>query len=237
VQPRCKAEANPKKPAASQTPPRLCTASPRPRAGTSLLVIPGIELTEWVGLQILRIMKTATLLTSLFVAMSVIAASKAPVQEIAINDLDGKPTNLGAYAGKTVLLVNVASKCGYTPQYTALESTYRKYKDKGFVVVGVPCNDFGAQEPGSAKEIKEFCTSKFDVTFPMLEKIHVKGPEQHPLYAHLTGKDAAFPGDIKWNFGKFLINPEGKVVARWDSKVTPDSKEITSAIEANLPKK
>jgi glutathione peroxidase len=171
------------------------------------------------------------------VAMSVFAVLTAPVYEIPIKDIDGKETKLSQFAGKTVLLVNVASKCGYTPQYKGLEAIHEKYKDKGFTVVGVPCNDFGSQEPGSSKEIKEFCSSTYNVTFPLLEKIHVKGPEQHPLYAYLTGKDAAFPGDIKWNFGKFLISAEGKVLARWDSKVTPESKEITEAIEAALPKK
>ena len=182
-------------------------------------------------------MKKATLIASLVFAVTVFAKSMAPVHEIALKNIDGKPTNLGAFAGKTILLVNVASKCGYTPQYEQLEAIHQKYKDRGFTVVGVPCNDFGAQEPGTNEEIKQFCSSKYNVTFPLMDKVHVKGPEQHPLYAYLTGKDAAFPGDIKWNFGKFLISPEGKVVARWDSKVTPDSQEITSAIEANLPKK
>lgn len=182
-------------------------------------------------------MKTTTLIASIVMALSVIAKTAAPVHEIALKDIDGKATNLGAYAGKSILLVNVASKCGYTPQYKQLEAVHQKYKDKGFTVVGVPCNDFGGQEPGDAKEIKQFCSSTYNVTFPLTEKVHVKGAEQHPLYAHLTGKDAAFPGDVKWNFGKFLIGPDGKVLARWDSKVTPDSKEITDAIEKSLPAK
>jgi glutathione peroxidase len=180
-------------------------------------------------------MKKSTFLASFLFVATLFA--KSAVHEIAIKDLDGKPGNLGAYAGKVVLLVNVASKCGYTPQYEQLEAIHQKYKDKGFTVVGVPCNDFGSQEPGSAKEIKDFCTSKYNVTFPLMEKIHVKGPEQHPLYAYLTGKDAKFPGEVKWNFGKFLIGPDGTVLQRWDSKVKPDDKEITSAIEAALPKK
>jgi glutathione peroxidase len=182
-------------------------------------------------------MKKAALFASLVFVAAVFAKAMAPVQEIPLKDIDGKPTSLGAFAGKTVLLVNVASKCGYTPQYEALEAVYLKYKDRGFTVVGVPCNDFGAQEPGSNKEIKEFCSSKYSVTFPLMDKVHVKGPAQHPLYAYLTGKDATFPGDIKWNFGKFLIGPDGKVLKRWDSAVKPDSKEITDAIEAALPKK
>jgi glutathione peroxidase len=182
-------------------------------------------------------MKKAPLLTSLCFALTILAKNMGPVHEIPLKDIDGKPTTLGAFAGKTVLLVNVASKCGYTPQYEQLEAVHQKYKDRGFTVVGVPCNDFGSQEPGSNKEIKEFCSSTYNVTFPLLDKIHVKGPEQHPLYAYLTGKDAAFPGDIKWNFGKFLIGPDGKVLKRWDSGVKPDSKEVTDAIEASLAKK
>ncbi len=182
-------------------------------------------------------MKKATLFGALLFAATLITNAMPPIQEIPLKDIDGKPTTLGAYAGKTVLLVNVASRCGFTPQYESLEAIHQKYKGKGFTVLGVPCNDFGAQEPGSNQEIKEFCSSKFNVTFPLLDKVHVKGPEQHPLYAHLTGKDAAFPGDVKWNFGKFLIGPDGKVLKRWDSKVTPDSAEITGAIEASLPKK
>jgi glutathione peroxidase len=183
-------------------------------------------------------MKSITWFLSLFIAMTVIAnANAAAVHDIAINDIDGKATKLGAYSGKAILLVNVASNCGFTKQYTSLEAIHRKYRAQGFTVIGVPSNDFNGQEPGTAKEIKEFCSSKYDVTFPLMEKIHVKGAEQHPLYAALTGKDAALPGEVKWNFGKFLISPEGKVIARWDSQATPDSKEIISAIEANLPKK
>ena len=200
-----------------------------------------IRLAHWIdtpaGVAILPPMKKATLIASLVFAVTVFAKSMAPVQEIALKDIDGKPTNLGAFAGKTILLVNVASKCGYTPQYEQLEAIHQKYKDRGFTVVGVPCNDFGAQEPGTNEEIKQFCSSKYNVTFPLMDKVHVKGPEQHPLYAYLTGKDAAFPGDIKWNFGKFLIGPDGKVLKRWDSGVKPDSKEITEAIEASLAKR
>jgi glutathione peroxidase len=188
-------------------------------------------------LAILPGMKSSTIVASLLFAATILAKTMAPVQEIPLKDIEGKPTTLGAFAGKTILLVNVASKCGYTPQYEALEAVHQKYKDRGFTVVGVPCNDFGAQEPGSNKDIKEFCSSKYNVTFPLMDKIHVKGAEQHPLYAYLTGKEAAYPGDIKWNFGKFLIGPDGKVLKRWDSAVKPDSKEVTDAIEASLAKK
>lgn len=168
-------------------------------------------------------------------AATLMTHAAANIQQIPIKDIDGKQTKLGDFAGKTVLLVNVASKCGYTPQYKGLEALQQKYKGKGFTVVGVPCNDFGSQEPGSPKEIKDFCSSTYDVTFPLLEKIHVKGGEQHPLYAALTGPDAAFPGDIKWNFGKFLISPEGKVIKRYGSGDKPE--DIANDIEAALPKK
>jgi glutathione peroxidase len=183
-------------------------------------------------------MKTSTAwIAALCLAVGVIAKTMAPVQEIELKDIDGKPTSLGAYAGKTVLLVNVASKCGYTPQYKQLEEVYRKYKEKGLVVVGVPSNDFGGQEPGSAKEIKEFCSSKFDVTFPLMEKVKVTGAEKHPLYGYLTSEKSGFPGEVKWNFGKFLIGPDGKVLARWDSKVKPDDAQVIEAIEKSLAKK
>ncbi len=166
-----------------------------------------------------------------------LAESATQLQEIPLKDINGKPASLKDYNGKVLLVVNVASKCGFTPQYEALEAMHRKYKDKGFSVLGFPCNDFGKQEPGSNEEIKQFCSSKFNVTFPMFDKLHVKGPEQHPLYAALTGKEAAFPGDVKWNFGKFLIGKDGKILKRFDSKVTPDSPEMVQAIETALAAK
>jgi glutathione peroxidase len=156
------------------------------------------------------------------------------LQDIPLNDINDHPTSLKAYSGKVVLLVNVASKCGFTPQYTALEAIYNKYKDKGLVIVGVPSNDFGGQEPGSAEEIVTFCKSKYDVTFPLMAKIHVVGAEKHPLYAALTGPDSAFPGEVKWNFQKFLIGRDGVLVGRFMSQVKPDSTEITQAIETAL---
>jgi len=135
-----------------------------------------------------------------------------------------------------VLLVNVASKCGYTPQYSALESTYEKYKDRGFVIVGIPANNFGAQEPGSNQEIKTFCSSKFHVTFPMMAKVSVKGDDITPLYQFLTDKSShpQSGGEIKWNFTKFLIGPDGRVIARFEPEITPDSPQVTSAIEEAL---
>ncbi|MFZ9855552.1 MAG: glutathione peroxidase [Limisphaerales bacterium] len=181
-------------------------------------------------------MKSVVRLLSLLASVTTLLAANS-LQSIPIHDIDGKDTSLKAFDGKVVLLVNVASQCGYTPQYKGLEALYRKFKDKGLVVVGVPCNDFGAQEPGSASDIKEFCSTKYQVTFPLLEKIHVKGPEQHALYAALTGPKAEFPGDVKWNFGKFLIGRDGSVLKRFDSGVAPDSADLTSAIETALAKK
>lgn len=164
-------------------------------------------------------------------------AADAPLYSIPLKDIDGKDTSLKAYAGKALLVVNVASECGYTRQYKGLEAVWRKYKDKGLVVLGFPSNDFGGQEPGTNEEIKSFCSSKYDVTFPLFDKVTVKGSGQHPLYAALTGKDARFPGNVKWNFGKFLIGRDGKIIARYDSGTEPDSAELTSAIESALAAK
>jgi glutathione peroxidase len=174
------------------------------------------------------------ILTLLTLMAAPMLAADAPLYTIPLKDIDGKDTSLKTYAGKAVLVVNVASECGYTRQYSGLEALWRKYKDKGLIVAGFPSNDFGGQEPGSNEEIKKFCSSKFDVTFPMFDKVTVKGAGQHPLYAALTGKDAPFPGNVKWNFGKFLIGRDGTILARYDSKTEPDSAELTQAIEAAL---
>jgi len=165
------------------------------------------------------------------------AALAGNLQQIALKDINGKETSLKAYEGKVLLVVNVASKCGLTPQYKSLEAVHRKYKGQGFTVLGFPCNDFGSQEPGTTEEIKEFCATKYDVTFPMFDKVHVKGAERHPLYEALSGKDSPFPGDVKWNFGKFLIGRDGKILKRFEPKVAPDSPEVTQAIEAALAAK
>ena len=164
-------------------------------------------------------------------------AGKTDLFVIPLKDIDGKDVSLKQYQGKVLLIVNVASKCGLTPQYKGLEALHQKYKAKGFSVLGFPSNDFGKQEPGSNEEIKEFCSSKYNVTFPMFDKLSVKGAEQHPLYAALSGKDSPFPGDVKWNFGKFLVGRDGKIIKRFEPKTAPDSPELTEAIEAALADK
>jgi len=167
--------------------------------------------------------------------ISAMAADKT-VYDFTLNSIDGKPTPLSDFKGKVVLLVNVASRCGFTPQYSGLESLYEKYKDRGFVIVGIPANNFGGQEPGTNQEIKKFCTAKYNVTFPMMAKVSVKGSDITPLYAYLTDKQAnpSTGGEIGWNFTKFLVGPDGKVLARFDSKVEPESPEVTSAVEKAL---
>jgi glutathione peroxidase len=149
--------------------------------------------------------------------------------------IDGKPMPMSDFKGKTVLVVNTASQCGFTPQYTQLEAIYKKYKDKGLVVLGVPSNDFGGQEPGSNAEIKKFCTGNYDVDFPLTTKYDVKGPEAHPFFqwAAATGGDAAVP---KWNFHKLLIDANGNLIAEFPTKTKPDAPDVTKAIESSLAK-
>jgi glutathione peroxidase len=167
------------------------------------------------------------------------ASEGKSVLDFKMKDIDGSDVKLSKYKGKVLLFVNTASKCGYTPQYEGLEAIYNKYKDQGFYVLGFPANNFGAQEPGTEAEIKEFCTLKYHVTFPMFAKISVKGDDQDPLYKYLTSKETnpQFAGDISWNFNKFLIDRDGKVVARFSSKDTPESPEVTAAIEKYLAAK
>jgi glutathione peroxidase len=181
-------------------------------------------------------MKPFLLLTTVFL-MQTLAVSAASIHDIAVKDIDGKDTTLGAYKGKVLLIVNVASKCGYTPQYQGLESIYEKYKDKGFVVLGFPCNQFGQQEPGTNEEIKQFCSSKYNVKFPMFDKIDVNGEHRHPLYVALAGEQSPYPGNIKWNFSKFLIGRDGKIIKRFDSKAAPESPEVIAAIDAAVASK
>ena len=181
-------------------------------------------------------MKIKTLIASL-IAMTAITTSAQSIYDIKLKDIDGKDTTLAAYKGKPVLIINVASKCGYTRQYAGLEATYQKYKAQGFAVLGFPCNQFGGQEPGTNEEIKQFCSSKYSITFPLFDKVEVNGANRHPLYVALAGKDSPFPGDIKWNFNKFLVGKDGKIVKRFESKVAPDSEELTKAIEDVLAAK
>jgi glutathione peroxidase len=158
------------------------------------------------------------------------------IYDFTMKDIDGKDVKLDTYKGKVLMIVNVASKCGYTPQYENLEATYKKYKDQGFVIIGFPANNFMGQEPGTEAEIKEFCKLKYDVTFPMFSKISVKGTDQNSFYSFLTSEktNAGFSGDISWNFEKFLISKDGKTLGRYKSAVKPDSPEITEAIEKAL---
>jgi glutathione peroxidase len=159
------------------------------------------------------------------------------LHDIPVNTLAGQPSSLGDLAGQTLLVVNVASKCGLTPQYTGLEQLHERYAGRGFSVVGFPCNQFGGQEPGSAEEIQEFCSTSYGVTFPMFEKIEVNGPDRHPVYSELTAVPDAEgeAGDIQWNFEKFLVGPDGEVLARFRPMTTPEDPGLISAIEANLP--
>jgi len=166
-----------------------------------------------------------------------VALAESKLYTVPLKDIDGKDTSLKAYQGKVLLIVNVASFCGYTPQYKGLEALQQKYKEQGFTVLGFPCNDFGAQEPGSNDEIKQFCTSKYSVTFPIFDKLHVKGGEQHPLYKELSGPGSAFPGDVKWNFGKFLVGRDGKVLKRFEPGVKPETPQVSKAIEDALAAK
>jgi len=172
---------------------------------------------------------------------SMLAESAKPksIYEFPLKDIDGKDVKLKKYKGNVLLIVNTASKCGYTPQYEGLQKIYEKYNTQKFYVLGFPANNFSEQEPGTEKEIKEFCESKYKVTFPMFAKISVKGADQDPLYTFLTGKETnpAFAGDISWNFNKFLVNKKGQIVARFSSKDKPDSEVVTQAIEKYLKEK
>lgn len=175
-------------------------------------------------------------LAVLLLLTTMLSASPKSVYDFTLNSIDGKAAPLSEYKGKALLLVNVASKCGFTPQYSALESLYEKYKDRGLVIVGVPANNFGAQEPGTNEEIKSFCTRTYHVSFPMMSKVSVKGNDTAPLYQFLTdpATDPNHSGEIKWNFTKFLINRDGEIAARFEPNVTPDSPEVIAAVEKVL---
>ena len=158
------------------------------------------------------------------------------INKITVRDIDGKEVKLSDFKGKVLLIVNVASYCGFTKQYSGLEDIYKEYKSKGFEILAFPCNQFGEQEPGTKEEIKKFCSSKFDVTFRLFDKIDVNGKNKSPLYSILTDNEVTGKADIKWNFEKFIIDKNGNVVARYSSKVDPASEEIISAIEKELKK-
>lgn len=185
----------------------------------------------------LALLSVALLLVALAIP-AVAADAKGPL-DFKVKSIDQKPVELNQYKGEVLLVVNVASKCGLTPQYKQLEDVYSKYKDKGFKVLGFPANEFLGQEPGSDEEIAKFCTSKYKVDFPMFSKVVVKGEGIAPLYQYLTSKETNpdFSGDITWNFEKFLIGRDGKVVKRFAPKVKPDAPEVVEAIEAELNKK
>jgi len=178
-------------------------------------------------------------------ALALLASAKKPVSTpvsagsihaFTVNDIDGSPVKLEKYRGQVVMIVNVASKCGFTPQYEGLQKLYTDYKESGLVVLGFPANNFMKQEPGSDAEIKEFCSLNFGVTFPMFSKISVKGEDIHPLYAWLTSKQSnpEFAGDIAWNFNKFLIGRDGKVIARFGSRTKPEDAELVDAVKKAL---
>lgn len=158
---------------------------------------------------------------------------KGDFMQIPFNTIEGKAINLDAYKGKAILIVNVASKCGHTPQYKGLEQLYEKYKDKGFVILGFPANNFANQEPGTDQEIQKFCTLNYNVTFPMMSKVSVVGADIHPLFSYLTEK-SPLPGPIKWNFSKFLINKQGHLVSRYPSEVEPLDSNLVAKIEELL---
>jgi glutathione peroxidase len=158
------------------------------------------------------------------------------INNITVLDMDNKEVKLSSYNGKVLLIVNVASECGNTPQYAGLEEIYKEFQPDGFEILAFPCNDFGGQEPGTNEEIQNFCTSKYDVTFKLFDKIKVLGPDKSPLYAVLTDNSVTAKGDVKWNFEKFLISKDGKIVARFGNKVQPTSDEVIYAIETQLKK-
>lgn len=162
------------------------------------------------------------------------AGAPDSVYDFSLNRIDGTPESLSAYRGKVLMLVNVASKCGNTPQYEDLEALYEKYRERGLVVLGFPANDFGRQEPGSNEEIAEYCRATWGVRFPMFEKISVRGDEQHPLYAFLTSRPAPVGGEIRWNFQKFLVDRDGRVVERIAPGTNPRDAEVVRRIEALL---
>ena len=156
------------------------------------------------------------------------------LQEIPLTTITGSASSLKEFEGKVLLIVNTASRCGYTPQYEGLQELHERYAKKGLAVLGFPCNQFGGQEPGTETEIRKFCSTRFNVTFPLFAKVSVQGPAAHPLFVALTGKEAGHPGPVTWNFNKFLVSRDGKLLARFESDVEPDAPELKAAIEQAL---
>lgn len=192
-------------------------------------------------------MKKLIIIASIFLIVNLISASDKSlktnegknmesVHEFSVKDINGKDVSLSDFKGKVLLIVNVASKCGYTRQYSGLQKIYDKYKEQGFEILAFPCNDFGGQEPGTNEEIAEFCSTNFNVTFPLFDKIKVLGEDKNPLYKMLTNNSNVEKGDINWNFEKFLISKEGEVIARYKSSVEPESDAVAKAIEQELNK-
>jgi glutathione peroxidase len=186
----------------------------------------------------LSIVAVSSILLAKNFAPTVTTNAAKSVHEFSVKNIDGQEVKLSSYKGKVALVVNVASKCGYTPQYDGLQAIYTKYKDQGLVILGFPANNFMGQEPGTNEEIKTFCQTKFNVSFPLFAKISVKGDDIHPLYQFLTSKETnpEFSGNITWNFNKFLVDQNGKVIARFETKEKPEGEKITKAIEAALKK-
>ncbi len=183
-------------------------------------------------------MKLLPRLGALLVLLAAGSLQAAPdLYDVPLKTIDGQDASLAPYKGSVMLVVNVASKCGNTPQYAALEADYEKYKDQGFVVVGFPCNQFHDQEPGTNAQIKEFCSETYHVVFPLFDKIDVNGPQRNPLYTALAGPGSPYPGDIKWNFTKFLVGRDGKILARFEPKTKPDAPEVVAAIQTALANK
>lgn len=194
----------------------------------------------------MRFSRVISVLTSLtiFVSSTLVAklnpssssVKSDNIRDIIVKDIDGKEVNLSSYKGKVLLIVNVASKCGNTPQYAGLEKIYEKYRAKGFEILAFPCNDFGGQEPGTNEEIKDFCSSTYNISFKLFDKIKVLGKDKSELYRRLTNNINTENGEVKWNFEKFLIDKNGVIVGRFGNKVKPESDEIVKAIEAQLTK-
>lgn len=182
---------------------------------------------------ITTLMTLALLLTASSVALRAQGQDAAGVHAFTMATIDGEEVALSDYAGNVLLIVNTASKCGFTPQYESLEELYRRYSERGLRILAFPANNFGAQEPGTNEQIKEFCTTNYDVTFDLFSKISVKGEDMHPLYAFLT-KESPFPGDIRWNFTKFLVDAKGQVVARFETKTDPLADPVVEKIEGML---